>query len=360
MDPDAPNRRGLTGSARLLRDIQQLDQHAFETRRRMLQLTQTVSLGQLAPIELQRFREEGVVRFSTPMELFDRAFPGHYLRLVRRVRTSIIALIPPVSGIRATLSTTGVSRVVIGGIGHPVVEVNTGPQSVALTSARDADGRFEMAPDSDLLLPFEGLGVDTSWELRMPRAANDFDYQTIADVLFTIEYTALDSHEHRQQVLTQLDDHRSGDRAFSFRHQLADAWYDLHNPDQTATPMTVRFRTQREDYPANIDDPRIRHVTLYFARSDGSSFEVPVTHLHFVEEGTTTPEGGGSTTIDGIISTRRGNAGSWVSLLGKRPVGEWELALPDTSEIRGRFQDEEIFDILFVIAFEGLAPAWPN
>jgi hypothetical protein len=43
------------------------------------------------------------------MELFDRAFPRHYLRQIKRVRTSVIALIPPVRGIRATLAASGSS-----------------------------------------------------------------------------------------------------------------------------------------------------------------------------------------------------------------------------------------------------------
>ena len=138
------------------------------------------------------------------MELFDRDFPGHYLRLIRRVRTSVIALIPPSQGIRATLSTTGTSRVVIGGDIFQTVVVNRGPESVALTSPRDATGLFELEPQPEMLLPFEGLGVDTTWELRMPKAANPFDYRTIADVLLTIEYTALNSFDYCQQVIQTL------------------------------------------------------------------------------------------------------------------------------------------------------------
>lgn len=53
------------------------------------------------------------MRFETPMELFDRDFPGHYLRLIKCVRTSVIALIPATEGIHATLATTGLSRVVV-------------------------------------------------------------------------------------------------------------------------------------------------------------------------------------------------------------------------------------------------------
>ena len=94
-DGSGPDHRGLTGSARLLQDIYQLDQYAFDTDKRKLQLSKTISLARLAPIEFQQFRENGVMTFATPMELFDRDFPGHYLRLIKRVRTAIIALIPP-------------------------------------------------------------------------------------------------------------------------------------------------------------------------------------------------------------------------------------------------------------------------
>src|SRR3712207_7849693 len=48
--------------------------------------------ARLDPYALQRFRETGVLLFETPMTLFDRDFPGHYLRLIKRVRISVIAL----------------------------------------------------------------------------------------------------------------------------------------------------------------------------------------------------------------------------------------------------------------------------
>ena len=45
-----PDRRGLTGSARLFHDITRLDQFAFDTDRRKLQLTQTLPLARLDPL----------------------------------------------------------------------------------------------------------------------------------------------------------------------------------------------------------------------------------------------------------------------------------------------------------------------
>ena len=104
-----------TGSVRLLQDLFKLKQFAFETNKRKLQLAQTFSLAQLFPAEFQRFRDTGSLPFATAMALFDRDFPGHYLRLIKRVRASVIALVPPTLGIRATLIGAGISRVVTGG-----------------------------------------------------------------------------------------------------------------------------------------------------------------------------------------------------------------------------------------------------
>jgi hypothetical protein len=46
-------------------------------------------------------------------------------------------------------------------------------------------------------------------------------------------------------------------------------------------------------------------------------------------------------------------------MIGRRPFGEWELALPNTQEMRNRFQSEEITDMLFVLTYSGQTPAWP-
>jgi len=354
--------RGLTGSARLLRDVYELDQYAFLKNQRKLQLTETISLAQLDPFAFQRFRETGVLVFATPMSLFDHKFPGHYLRLVKRVRTSVIALIPPTQGIRATLSTTGTSRTVIGNETFATVMIQRGPESVALSSPVNATGLFELDPQPELLVPFEGIGVDTTWEFRLPKASNLFDYRTLADVLITIEYTALDSFDYREKILQELDRRVSADRAFSFRQQFPDAWYDLNNPDHATPPaMTVNFKTTRDDFPPNLEDETlsIQHVVLYFARANGKSFEVRVTHLRFTEQGSAAAVGGGANSIDGVISTRRGNASSWLEIIGKAPFGEWELSLPNTDEVKKRFKNEEIEDILFVITYSGQTPKWP-
>jgi hypothetical protein len=357
-EAQAPDRRGLTGSARLLRDIHELDQRAFDTHKRKLHLTKIVSLARLAPAEFQRFRETGVIRFDTTSEMFDRDFPGHYLRLIHRVRSSVIALIPPSVGIHATLSTTGLSRVAADPDRLEPLTLRRDPEAVALTSPRDATGIFELEAPPEILLPFEGNGVDTGWEFSMPKAANLFNYGSIADILITIEYTALASFNRRLQVIRALDPSIGAERSFSFRHQFADQWYDLNNPDQTATPMTVRFKTTPADFPPNLRDLAIRHLLLYFSRAPGSNAEVHGVRLGF----RALNDAWSADTVDGLISTRRANGSAWMQITnqGPEPFGDWELSLVDTPELRALFSTHQIEDILFVLTYSGRTAEWPT
>jgi len=363
-----PDRRGLTGSARLLQDIYQLDQYAFDTNKRKQQLTKTISLAQLDPFAFQRFRETGILTFATPMELFDRDFPGHYLRLIKRVRISVVALIPPSQGIRATLSSTGLSRVVIGGNMFQKITLRRDPETVALSSPVNATGLFELdaQTSSEMLLPHEGNGVDMAWEFTMLKASNPIDYSTTADILFTMEYTALNSFDYRQEVIQSpaLNRPLSADRSFSFRQQFADAWYDLHNPDQSASPMRVTFETSVDDFPPNLSNLKVQHVLMYFASSSDKAVYIEGVELRFTANGQLGSAGGSANTSeeDGVISTRRGTASAWNSIIGKASAGTWELKLPTGSTVKALFDNtkkDHIADILFVITYSGRTPEWP-
>ena len=362
----APERRGLTGAERLVTDITRLEQYKFETEKRKLQLTRTISLATNAPIEFQRFKQFGILDFATLLEDFEKEFPGHYLRLIKRVRVSVIALIPPTYGIRAELLNTGSSWVVIesNGIFQKIL-VRRDPEKIAFTSPQNATGLFELVPLTeqqapDMLLPFEGLGVETHWELQMPKASNPFDFGTIADVLFSIDYTALDSWDYRQEVISRLGTKTSGVRPFSFRYQFPDQWYDLNNPENSSPPMSVTFRTHRADYPPNLDNLKIEQIALYFPGLEDPEGPQVQPELKLKPQGGDMFIPGTAQTVKGIASTQGGSASSWLVFLDKNPSGEWELTLPDDFQTRQLFKEGKITDILFVITYKGDTPAFPS
>jgi len=354
------DRRGLTGSARLLQDIYQLDQFAFETLKRKDIITKTFSLASLAPAEFTRFRETGVLQFATPMRLFDQELPGHYHRLIRRIRIAVIALIPPTHGIRAMLSTSGISRVVIGDTIFQTREVRRLPESITLTSPSHTTEVMELQAEqaAELLLPFEGMGVDTNWEFRLPKAGNRFDFDTIYDILFSIDYTTLFSPVYYQQVISRLDQYFLADYVLSIKNQLPDKWYHLHHLDESS-PLQLTFEITRRSFPPNINNVQIRELLLHISGGENEVIDNTKITLSFTESGTSGAIPGEAIPIDNTINTLKGNGGGWVSFKDKSPLGNWILEFEDSPEIRNLIKDSKINDILFVISYSADTPPWP-
>jgi hypothetical protein len=359
------DRRGMTGSARLLQDITKLDQYAFDTDKRKLQITRTFSLARLSPIEFQRFRETGVLTFSTSMEHFDRDFAGHYLRLIREVRVSVIALTPSTEGIRATLTSSGVSRVVIGGDVFQTVAIRRDPEVIAFSGTRDANGLFQMQANDRFMKPFEGSGVEMLWELRMPRESNLFDFGSIADVLFTIDYTAFNDFNYRQQVLRNLPPFHSAEMPFSFRGQFPDQFYQLANPEQNEEgielPVTVEFVLRRSDFPPGISVILIKEIKLYLATDSGEILD-DLDDEPFTFGFNETPNAIGSSgasiqgveamVIDNLITPR--NNQSMMIFRNKSPFGAFSMTVPN--QLSPLLREGKVLDLMFVVTYTAEFP----
>lgn len=355
------DRNGVMGAERLLQDIYKLEQQSLDTNKRKHQLSKTFSLAKYAPVEFQQFLETGEIEFATLLEYFDRDFPGHYLRLIKQVKTSVIALIPPTEGIKATLSSSGLSKVVTqGGLSYQNIPItNKLPETVALSSPINATGVFELQPiQADKMLnAFEGMGVESDWIFTMPKASNPFDYNTIADVLITIDYTSLDSFEYRQQVIKELDTNVRGRRAFSMKFNFPDQWYDLSSQISENTECTVSLRIDESDFPSNLTEkPLISQVSFYFSKSGKTRFnEFTIADFSFKPDSdTTTYDGLGGESINGLISSISGQ-GEWSKILAKEAAGVLTLTFPNTKG----FKNETITDLIIMITYSSELYPYP-
>lgn len=347
-----PDRRGLTGSARLLVDIQRLDQYAFESNKRKLQLTKVISLAQNFPSEFQQFKESGVMNFELTNKFFDYDFPGHYLRLVNSVKTTVVGLLPVYDSIKATLTAEPTSYTVIGGTTFqktPIKRLSV--ESVALTSANNASGLFELQPiqNQELLNPFEGMGIESRWEFKMPQFSNRIDYANIADVLITVEYTALDSFQYRYQVLQDLENALSFNRGFSFKNNFPDQWYELSQAVEGDSTFEVSFQLKREFFPQGIDNlilDQTKEMILFFSRADGFEEEIGGVAFNY-QEVSVIPE---DPTVDGKL---------YLSPNSTDPIITLKLVFDNTPENRELFSEEKVKDILLLVGCKAELKSYP-
>ncbi len=355
------DRKGLTGSARLIQDIIQLEQEALETDQRKLQISKTISLSSLDPGSFQEFRDTGVLTFATPMEIFDRDFPGHYLRLVKRVSVTVVALVPTIEGIKASLSNVGTSKVVKGTINPSKVNINRLPEKISFTNAIGATGIFELQQDNSKLNPFEGMGVESQWAFEMQKPSNLMDFNSIADILLTVDYTALDNPTYKSVVIGELGAQFEGERPFSFKSSFPDQWFDLNNCEllESEDKFKVRLDLSNRDFPPNLENIHLQNVLMAFDIEDQDSNPLTIE---------VSLNGDNCSTKEGRISTRNSTGANWLSHMVPLSGGLiWDLEIVSIKDFSGvsmgesqmsEVIKERISDIYMSLSFKAQTPAW--
>jgi len=333
-------RKGLLGTEKLLQDINSLEELRIQTDIRKKELTKTLSFASYAPAEFQRFKESGIMEFTPQMAWFDRYFPGHYMRLIKRISVSVVALLPATEQIRATLSDNGCSHVMVGAPWQDYKVIYREPESIALSFALGATGLFEANLHDPMLLPFEGKGVDTSWTLEMPKGANRFNFDTLFDVLLRIEYTAMEDRSYRDIVLRNMG---MDDQGFvpvqsihyiGMHNQFPDEWYKFQNtpgPDRI-----LEFEVKESIFPPNENAHRITLLNLA-AVQDVENKQTVNAAVEF-DDTTVSAE-----LEDGFIQDefikRKFN--------GKSPFGAWKIKVSDDT------QAESLKDLIWVVNYRG-------
>ena len=352
--------RGITGSTRLLQDLYTLDEHAFSSERRLLNLSQNFSLSRLMPVEFEDFRRTGLLAFSTPMQWFDEGFPGHYIRLIKKVRVSVAALIPPGIGVRATLANGGLSRVVTADPGNPTMVIRQDPQLVALTSPAASSGVFELDIQSDLLYPFEGTGVNTTWYFELPPAGNPFDFDSLIDVVLSIDYTAQFSPELRDRVIKSLPREFSGDRTFSIRRDFPDLWYELSNG--TKETIEVVIPLSKRAFPPGLRGIKVVEASVSIRTTEGIVCKFVAALA--VREGISNPP---VQSVRGIVSSRQSGGSTWRAVIDSSgevtdASTDWKFTLSNAADVQPEFlaqlHNGKVDDILVIITFSGMRPSW--
>ncbi len=193
-------RKGLLSGESLYLDVKKIELAYQEQNRRELELTRHISLRQLDPIALLNLKVTGSCEVAVPEWLYDRDCPGHYLRRLKSVGVSIPSVVGPYTSLNCTLSllssTIRTSSLlkdgayVRGADDDRFLDVTGAVSSIVTSTGTNDTGLFETSLSDERPLPFEGAGAVSAWRLSLPNRFRPFDYNTIADVILHVRYTA--------------------------------------------------------------------------------------------------------------------------------------------------------------------------
>jgi hypothetical protein len=268
----AASLRGVTGADQLQLDLAELEAQHLDGIRQNVPVKHTVSLARDFPIAFGQLKKTGSCTFLTQEDLIRVAHRGTYGYRVRAVTVSVNNA-DGVLPLRGLLRNNGVSRVSREQAGTADVLMRFADAVPLSEFSLRGDMQVYELPD-ETLLPFEGSGIETGWELEFPAIANPTGLGSVADVIITFDMRATYSDElARQQAVTLPAAPVTATRALALSARVHDP-AGLRQLTGTAPTATIHFDLSSLDL-ANSATPA-RSVPFQFEHGVATSNAGPL------------------------------------------------------------------------------------
>jgi hypothetical protein len=194
--------RGVSGADLLQLHLAELDAARIQGLTQTIPVKQTYSLARDFPVPFGQLKKTGFCRFTTsetPLRLVHPGVFGYRVRNITIGATYAAAIQPH----RGLFSNQGVSLITRSNptAGHTLVRY---PDALPVSEFRMRDDMWVFDLPDETLLPFEGSGIDTVWELMLSKVGNANSFESLTDVLITFDMRASYSAFLEQQHIATL------------------------------------------------------------------------------------------------------------------------------------------------------------
>ncbi len=344
-------KKGLLAGDRLRHDLRRMDVSFLDLNKREYEITKHVSLNALDPISVIRLKRNQDCFITLPEALFDLDYPGHYLRRLKSVSVTIPCVAGPYASVNCTLTQLGSSirygnNLNNGRYGRVeddrrFTDTMGTTQAIVTSNAQNDSGLFEANVRDERFLPFEGRGVVSNWRLELPKRFPAIDYETIADVILHVRYTAREgggllrtkaSDELAAAVnaVVQSADQRGLARAMSLRHEFPSDFHRLLNPPAGQTGnqrMTIGIDKARFPFLVQGRNIQVTRIEAFVKVRESfvGTYTADTFRLSLQPGSTASSTPITLTTWNGLLRGERAPAGT----LGPWTLAIWEDTDPD-------------------------------
>lgn len=248
-------REGLLAGERLELALHTMERAYVEMNYREQEITKQISLNMQFPAAFLLLKTTGKCEIDIPEWMFDLDYPGQYMRRIRNVSLTIPCVIGPYTGVHCRLQLLS-SRIRV----NPSLPLSAGRcrpdcsgkdcgyeiqsasdprfiqqfgayESIATSSGQFDTGLFQINFNDERYLPFEFSGAVSRWRIELPPQTNQFELNTLTDVIMTLNYTSRDGGEYLRIAANEVAQRHlpgAGWSFFDIRHQFPDAWNMFH------------------------------------------------------------------------------------------------------------------------------------
>lgn len=285
-------KKGLLSGDKLMYDLHRMEAAYIDNNKRELEITKHISLANMFPLQFMQLKQTGKCTLSLPEWLFNMDYPGHYFRRLKNVGISIPCIVGPYTSVNCTLSLLK-STIRLDATGGSYAPVNPDDSrfrtkygaitSIATSHAQNDSGMFELSFNDERYLPFEGSGAESEWLIELPKESNYFDFESLADVVMHLNYSARNGGEAlaikaRADLSTKLPDNIT--RLFSLKHEFPNEWHKFMHPVNGQLPEMI-FTVKAENYPffarTKINTIQLKKAHLWIESSNNINVDFKIT-----------------------------------------------------------------------------------
>jgi hypothetical protein len=135
---------------------------------------------------------------------------------------------------------------------------------------------FELSFRDERYLPFEGAGAISRWRIEMPKDCNAFDFDTISDVVLTLNYTSREGGDTLRQMARAKAVPPQGPqvRLFSVRHEFPSHWHGFMHSG-AGLPNRLLIELKEDHFPLWFRGQQVRldGVDLFVDLTPSSKYD---------------------------------------------------------------------------------------
>lgn len=283
---------GLLAGERLQLSLRQMENTYLCENVREYELTKHFSLRLHFPLAFLQLKVTGYCEIDIPEWMFDLDYPGHYMRRIKNVTLTIPCVVGPYTGVHCRLillsSTTRVDPRLSeppaiccdngrSGKGYQLlpddpraVKQYAATEAIATSSGQNDSGLFELSFRDERYLPFEFAGAISRWRIELPQENNQFDMDTLSDVVLHLNYMAREGGEILRRAASEIAQQHlpdAGWRFFDVKHEFPDAWHRFQNcsvHEKSSRQLALRLGRNMFAFLSGHRDLLITRLELFF------------------------------------------------------------------------------------------------
>lgn len=284
--------QGLLAGERLQLALRQMEKAYLDENVREYELSKHFSLRLHFPLEFLRLKATGRCELVLPEWMFDLDYPGHYMRRIKNVTLTLPCVVGPYTGIHCRLtllsSTTRVDPRLLEPLtvccdedddrnGYQAVPEDprmvtqyAATEAIATSTGQNDSGLFELSFRDERYLPFEFAGAISRWRIELPPENNQFDLDTLSDVILHLNYTAREGGEIVRREANEIAQRHlpgAGRRFFDVKHEFADMWHRFQGmPSDERSARHLPLRLNRDMFPfiPGHRELRVNRLEIFF------------------------------------------------------------------------------------------------